>query len=317
MSTVNIVMASYNGEKYIREQIDSILASTYTDWSLTVFDDCSTDKTVSIVKEYASRFPERIFFYKSDVNKGSTRTFLEGLMKLYAHEEKSSSNKPSYFMFADQDDIWLKDKIEKTLDIMHANERKYGKDTPLLVYTDAVVVDKNLRFKKNSFHGMTHLNCKKNDLAHLMMENKCMGCTCMMNAPLVQLVEKIPDDIRLHDWWMVLLAATFGRVCSSSWQSMLYRQHGNNQVGSSSFSGYCSDRLHNPISQRNALKKNYLQANTLLKTYGVRIPADKRELIQKFCSIEGRGFFGRRILVIRKGFLKSGCVRNIGLLLII
>ena len=83
MSTVNIVMATYNGEKYIKEQIESILGASYTDWSLFIFDDRSTDSTMKIVKSFEEKYPERIQVYQNERNLGVTLNFLTGLKKVY------------------------------------------------------------------------------------------------------------------------------------------------------------------------------------------------------------------------------------------
>ncbi len=326
MSTVNIVMATYNGGTYLREQIDSILSSTYTDWSLSVFDDGSTDDTVNIAKEYACKFPERIFVYEAEENRGSTMNFLEGLKKMYRHsmtneasdgQKSFSSNRAKYFMFADQDDVWLKDKIEVTLTRMKLMEKKFGRNVPALCYTDAVVVDSNLHFMRKSFHSSSHLKTRKNDLPHLLMENKCMGCTMMMNAALVELLGEIPPQARFHDWWMVLIAATFGKVRAFDKQTLLYRQHGDNQVGSTGFLSYVVGRLRSIGRQREKLRQSFAQADALLELYSDRMTPEKRRLVREFAELQDYGFIKRRRLLIKNRYFKSGLIRNIGLFIII
>ncbi|MBP5159931.1 MAG: glycosyltransferase family 2 protein [Lachnospiraceae bacterium] len=326
MSTVNIAMATYNGSAYLREQLDSILSSTYTDWSLAIFDDMSTDDTVSIAREYAGKYPERIFVYEAAENKGSTVNFLEGLKKMYRHsmtneasEDRTSfsSNRAKYFMFADQDDVWLKDKIEITLQRMKSMEKKFGRDVPALCYTDAVVVDSNLHFMRKSFHSTSHLKTRKNDLAHLLMENKCMGCTMMMNAALVELLDEIPLQARYHDWWMVLLAAAFGKVRAFDEQTLLYRQHGDNQVGSTGFVSYIFSRLTSVRRQREKLRQSFAQAEALLELYGDRMDFEKRRIVREFARLDSYGFIRRRRLLLKNRYFKSGLLRNIGLFLII
>lgn len=327
MSTVNIVMATYNGGKYIREQLDSILNSTYTDWSLAVFDDNSDDNTVDIIEEYVKKYPERILLHRNNVNRGSTINFLNGIKMLCSHGEcggaledkgiRHSSNRAQYFMFADQDDVWLKDKIERTIGRVKQIEKKYGKAMPALVFTDAVVVDQDLQFKKSSFVAMSHLNVEKTDLTHLLMENKCMGCTMMMNRALAEKITEIPAGVRYHDWWVALIASAFGYISYLPEQSILYRQHGENQVGGESYAGYCTHRFASLRMQRNIIRATQRQASAFLDVYRGELNSVKLYQIQIFAEMSGKSWWTRRWQALKHGYLKTGLARNIGLMLCI
>lgn len=134
MSTVAVIMATYNGEKYVRRQIESILASSYDDFEIFIYDDGSTDNTVSIVSELEQLHPSRIHLQQNEVNLGVARNFLQAVAKAQA----------DYIMLCDQDDVWKPDKIEKTLKRIKAMEKRLGRDLPLAVFTDAIIVDENL-----------------------------------------------------------------------------------------------------------------------------------------------------------------------------
>lgn len=329
MSTVNIIMATYNGEKYISEQIESILASAYTDWSLFIFDDGSKDATVSIAREYERKFSERIRVYQNEHNLGLTMNFLNGLKQVYDQSEHvtcsaedfryqpSSSNHAQYYMFSDQDDVWHKDKILLTLERMRYMEKKYGKEKPQLVFTDANVVDEKLEKIYHSFFRSQCLVPYHSDLSHMLIENKCIGCTIMMNRSLVGNLKKIPEKARLHDWWVGLVASGLGHISYLPSQTISYRQHGNNVVGGTSFFEYATGRLRTLTEQRKKIQACVEQAEEFLNMYGDTLRASQREKLTAFVELSHANAFKKRYLILRYGFFKSGFLRNIGLLLII
>ncbi len=144
---VDILMAAYNGEKYISEQIDSILSQSYTNWRLYINDDCSTDRTAEIAKAYAEKYPDKIIFTKNSVNSGNAGNNFFNMIK------KSSAN---IIMTCDQDDIWLKDKVKRAVEILE------NKKEPVLLHTDLTVIDENknklnLLFFKMYFNAFTWL----------------------------------------------------------------------------------------------------------------------------------------------------------------
>ena len=105
MHSVNIILAAYNGSQYIKEQLDSLLNSNYRDFRVFVCDDCSTDNTREIVEQYVEAYPGKVFLTKNERNLGSTLSFLTNLKRI------SEATPSSYYMFCDQDDVWLSDKI--------------------------------------------------------------------------------------------------------------------------------------------------------------------------------------------------------------
>ena len=171
MEIVDIILGSYNGEQYIGEQIDSILKNSYTNWRLYVCDDGSKDKTGEIVKEYEQNYPGKIFWMPNEKNKGVVANFLDGAKQCTGE----------YIMFCDQDDFWLEEKIKMTLDFMKKTEQETKAGAPVVVFTNATVVNQTLDVKKGSFHELGHLDTEKLDLGHMLMENKMMGCTMMFN----------------------------------------------------------------------------------------------------------------------------------------
>lgn len=318
MDLINIILAAYNGKKYIKEQIQSIIDNDYTNIKVWVFDDGSTDGTDEIITEFEKEYPGRVIFYKNPENKGLTRNFLEGVLMVSKriHEECPNQNIKNYYMFSDQDDFWHKDKIKKTYQKTVSTEKKYGKNKPIAVYTDALVVDEHLNLINPSFHRSNKLDVTKTDFAHLLMENKLIGCTIMINQELVHMLgNKINEGIRFHDWWVALIAASFGHISYVKDATLSYRQHGNNIVGDQSFKKYVINRLLNLKSQSSSIDKNILQAKLFYKIYGDILGSKEKEIIKNFININTQNWLSKRITVLKYGYLKTGFIRNFGLLL--
>lgn len=318
MDQVNVILAAYNGKRYIKEQIESILNNDYPNVKLWVFDDGSTDGTDEIVKEYEKNYQGKVNFYKNPVNKGLTRNFLEGVLNVSdkVKDEKYVQHFKNYYMFCDQDDVWHKDKIKKTLYKMKSMDKKYGDSAPIAVYTDALVVDEHLNIINPSFHNSNKLDITKSDLAHLLMENKLIGCTIMFNQALVQkLGNTVSEGIRYHDWWVALIAASFGHIGYVKDATLSYRQHGGNIVGDQSFKKYVLNRLIHLRSQRQSIGKNIVQAELFYRTYKENLGSKEQEIVKSFININAQNWLFKRITVIKYGFLKTGFIRNLGLFL--
>lgn len=309
MSTVAILMATYNGEKYVGEQIDSILASSYQDFEIFIYDDGSKDNTMCILRNYESQYPSKLHAFQNENNLGVTINFLSAL----------SRTTMDYVMFCDQDDVWKPNKIGLALKRIRHMEAQIGKNMPLAVFTDASIADQNLNVINPSFFRSSHLNPKKTDLAHLLMENKLIGCTVMVNAALRKVLQSsnLPGRAKYHDWWIALIASSFGKIGFVNESTLLYRQHEGNVVGGAGFLAYFKNRIANLQSQKEAVKSLERQAGEFLSLYGDQLGEEKREIIRQFAELDQLNFITKRSMLIHQGFLKTGLVRNIGLLIII
>jgi glycosyltransferase involved in cell wall biosynthesis len=132
---VQVLLATYNGERFLREQIDSILAQTLPGVSILARDDGSNDSTPQILEDYGRRSPDRFRILPTVTPTGSARDNFLAL--LHASEAP-------YIAFADQDDVWLPQKLERQMNAMHGLEQRYGTSTPLLVFSDLRVVSDDL-----------------------------------------------------------------------------------------------------------------------------------------------------------------------------
>lgn len=309
MSTVAIVMATYNGEKYIREQIDSILSSTHQDFELFIYDDGSKDSTVSIINEYQTNSPSQIHVFQNEVNLGLTTNFLRALCRTSAN----------YVMFCDQDDFWKPTKIELTLKHMKQVEEQVGQHIPVAVFTDAFVADQDLAVIEESFFESTHLDPMMTDLPHLLMENKLIGCTVMINGELRRIIQEnpFPQKAKYHDWWVALIASSMGRLYFINESTLYYRQHSGNIVGGTGFLSYVKNRVSSLHKQREAVRSLCDQAGEFLNIYKALLSPEKLKMIRTFAELEEYGFIKKRMIILRNGYLKTGILRNIGLIIIV
>jgi glycosyltransferase involved in cell wall biosynthesis len=309
MSTVAVVMTTYNGEKYVGEQIESILNSSYQDFELFIYDDGSKDNTLSVLESYEQQYPDKLHVVQNKANLGVTNNFLQALCRTTM----------DYIMFCDQDDVWKSNKIAITLKRMRHMEAQIGKETPIAVFTDAYVTDKELEITKQSFFCSNHLNPKKTDLSHILMENKLIGCTVMVNSSLRRVMQNnsLPEKARYHDWWVALIASSMGKIGFVNESTILYRQHGGNVVGGSGFLKYFKNRLASLNRQKEALRAAYQQAEEFLAIYGDYLTEEKRNVISNFANLDRMGFIEKRRMILHFCYLKTGIIRNIGLFLII
>ncbi|MBP1568048.1 MAG: glycosyltransferase family 2 protein [Oscillospiraceae bacterium] len=304
---INIVLSSYNGEKYIEEQIESIFDSEYQEFRLFVFDDCSTDNTAGIVKELAGQYRDRLFLIENASNKGFCRNFLEGLMYT------ARSMPADYYAFCDQDDVWLENRLTVCMKRMKELEHQYSEDVPLLLFTDAVLTDGDLDSLGTTFFKAGRRNTRNMSFGRLLMENRCPGCTSFMNAALVEMLRGFDVRIRYHDWWVTLIAAAFGHVDCIDIPTILYRQHGSNEVGQSDFGSYVKSRSHNAVDTRKRLRQTIAQASAFYRFFGRRLSQENKRILREFIAIGTAKGFEKRRLILKNGFYKSGILRNLGL----
>lgn len=307
MSRICILLATYNGEKYLKQQLDSLFDQTCEDFQILARDDGSTDATVDILRSH------NVFLLEGGENVGAKRSF--GFLLEYALQKTDAQ----YFMFCDQDDIWLSDKIEKTIKKMLEIESGDFKKSAL-VHTDLRVVDERLDEIASSFWRYEHIDPAKNTLNRLLMQNTITGCTTMINRSLASLALPIPKECIMHDWWIGLVASACGKISYLSEPTIKYRQHKGNDTGAKKFDYkniikkafglFFSKELY--IKH---LDKNILQAKQFLEVYGAILPEKDKSIFENFISISAKSFLVKRKTILKYKFLKNGNVRNIGLFL--
>lgn len=215
---VEVLLATFNGEKFIAHQLDSLFQQTYSNFNILVRDDGSSDNTVSILEKYAAQFPGKIQFIKDEKkNVGATQNFAILL-------EQSTAD---YIFFCDQDDIWMKDKIELSLKKITALEQGNSR-IPCMVYADMKSIDEHGEVISESVWKQLHLHPRFFTLNRLLVQNIPHGCTMVINKAMKALTLPIPSEAILHDHWIALLSVISGRYEAIEQPLVLLRDHAQN-----------------------------------------------------------------------------------------
>lgn len=222
---IDILMSTYNGERFLSEQIDSILSQDHAEFRLHVRDDGSSDGTVEILNHYAAR-DERMILVIDDLgNLGAPASFFELIR----------GSDAALMMLADQDDVWIADKISRTLSRMQELADLYGVGRPLAVFTDLRVVDENLKIVADSFWAYQRLDPEISaDWRSLLAQNVVTGCTLMFNAAARKVVLPFELPGMMHDHWIAAKVAKSGHIGYVAEPTVLYRQHDQNVEGARS-----------------------------------------------------------------------------------
>ncbi|MBQ7039944.1 MAG: glycosyltransferase family 2 protein [Clostridia bacterium] len=301
---IEILLATYNGASYLKEQLDSIFAQTFQNFKVIARDDGSTDNTIEILEQYKQKFPEKLIYYKNEVPTGNAKDNFFLLMQDAAAD---------FVCFCDQDDVWLPEKLEVTYRKMQTLDMS----KPALVHTDLKVVDKDLNILHNSFFRMQHFHTvDKTPLNRILAQNVVTGCTVMINKPLLELaVSSNNNGIIMHDWWLGILASAFGSVSAVKQPTMLYRQHGSNSLGARSF--WKSFRIFNDKKASGmALDRTFLQAGAFKDTFCDKLSNEIINPITEFSNIKSYPCKYKRLKIILKNrFLKQSVIRKLAQLI--
>jgi glycosyltransferase involved in cell wall biosynthesis len=220
---IDILLSTYNGEFFLADLLDSLLQQSNQDWRLVIRDDQSTDNTLKLIKKYGQSFGDRIIVIADEAGHlGPSLSF--GKLLEYS--------KAPYVMLCDQDDIWLTDKIESSLKKMSILEEKFGPQMPSLVFMNSSLInEQGCMMVEDAWKYMGIQPEVGQHLKNVILRNIFMGHAMMMNRSLVELALPIPAEALMHDWWIGLVASSFGRIDYIPKPGVLYRQHPNNVLG--------------------------------------------------------------------------------------
>lgn len=283
---IDIILATYNGEKFLRQQLESIINSDKYDElvnSVIVTDDNSTDSTRHIVSEYLNYKVKLIT--NIDIS-GVCGNFLNGLK--YSSAE--------YVMFCDQDDIWLSSKIVDSYRCIKDLESSKGKDYPLVCFCDLEITDESLVKLEDSFINYHHIKLPyRLEFNKLVLNNVAPGCSSIINKKMVDYVLKGKKHIQkwiMHDWWIMLIASRLGYISFIPSTLIQYRQHTGNVVG------YKKNSLINKIIK---IKDTWLDYNQSLRARVIQYNAlmdfinsnsiEKKPMNLECCKLERDVFF--------------------------
>ncbi|HEM5175349.1 TPA: glycosyltransferase family 2 protein [Streptococcus suis] len=287
---VNILMSTYNGQQFLAEQIRSIQEQTYTDWTLFIRDDGSSDNTKEILKDF-ERQDSRVHLIDSD--KSDNLGVIKSFHKLVNHD------RADYYFFSDQDDVWLPNKLELSLN----EAQNYPANLPLMVYMDLKVVNQDLEImtesmvKSQSHHANT-------ELVQELTENTVTGGVAMINHTLAEMWQ-VTEDILMHDWYLALLASAFGNLVFIDQPGELYRQHSDNVLGARTLSKRFKKWIRPHILFAvywDLIKNSQKQARHLLQ---MPLSQSNRELIEAFVTIMDKPMLERFRILRKYGLRKN------------
>jgi len=283
MAKVQVLLSTYNGSKYLSEQIESVLKQSYHKVKLLVRDDGSTDRTGDILKYYHEHYPSKVQVIWGN-NIGIVNSFLE----LLNHADQECD----FFCFCDQDDVWLPDKIERALDKLSGFDH-----IPAMVCASTHVTDESLQ----PLNIWPKPPAREPAFYNAMIQNIAVGATVTLNKKARELIVGKPicsENIQMHDWWAYLCVSAFGKVIFDSQPSILYRQHGNNSVGGETTFFKMLIRKWNSFKRNKGKFLLRKQAAEFNRIYGEFLEEDKRTQLLLF--LKERETFWDRIAYLQK-----------------
>lgn len=292
---VVILLSTYNGKRFVKQQLDSIYKQSYPNIEILVRDDASTDATQELLEKEQEL--GRIKFIEGDINLGVTASFFD----LLGHAERSEAD---YVAFCDQDDIWLPNKIERAV-----SKLSTFSDCPALYCSQLEIVDEQL----NSI-GFSILP-RKIGFGNALVENVAVGCTMVLNRKALDLLckQNLPD-VYIHDWWCYLTISCFGQIVFDHQPLIKYRQHNDNAIGAANNSLVILKRKFSRLLSGKMWISE--QAKIYYSLFSDRLSPDDRTLLELLIKAK-TSFLHRLILVCSKNIWRQKIIDNIILRIVI
>jgi glycosyltransferase involved in cell wall biosynthesis len=312
---IAILLATYNGEKYLAAQIESILSQDYTDWVLYISDDCSTDGTIEIIDIYCSKYPEKIFCINKVKRFGNPRdNFFYLLIKVNA----------DVFFLSDQDDVWAIDKISTFIRVYNDISTE-EKQKPLLIHSNLEIVNADLKQISPSFFKYQNINYRKNKINTLLVQNIVHGCAILINNELKSRLrlENLDEDnkkkIEMHDWYFALIAAEFGTIKYINKTLVKYRQHQYNNVGTRKM--YTIKRIKKSLmdikNNKSSIKRGISFASVMINIYEEALSLNTYKILNEMINLDNQNKFNKIRFLVKNGMLQHGFIRIIKQLLFV
>ena len=295
---ITILLATYNGAKFLAEQLQSFAAQTHTNWSLLISDDGSTDVTLEIIQGFITKNPG----YKIEFIKGPRTGATANFLSLLCHPKAAGP----YFALSDQDDIWFPDKLERALTALKAADP----DQPALYGARTVVVDKDM-----TQTGVSPLFQRPPSFQNALVQNIMGGNTMVMNAPAQRRIAQAgPDvDVTSHDWWLYqLITGTGGTVLYDPEPALYYRQHEANVIGSNSSKSAKLRRIQLLFKRRFA-QWNEQNSKTLTQ-HAAHLTPENQHTLQEFVQLRALRGLKAALMYRKSGIHRQGALGNIALI---
>ncbi|GAB4295959.1 MAG: hypothetical protein Kow0096_13110 [Thiohalomonadaceae bacterium] len=309
--TIDILLSTYNGSRYIHDFYKSIVVQRRAGMNLVVRDDGSSDGTVDFLRQAVAEYSDASLLDTGD-NVGVTMSFsrLLGL------------SRADYCFFADQDDVWHKDKVDLFMAAMVRLEDMHGKDVPLMVFSDLRVVDENLEELCDSLWRFQGLNPSEDaSFNRLLLQPMVTGCAVMFNRKARDLAYPIPSEALMHDWWLSLVVSGLGYFSLINEPTVDYRQHSANEVGARDKPSAGKITQLFSLEYINRFRADIHRCIRQARVYGERFadrlsPRD-RQALSCLTALEDINWFERRRCLLRNRVMRSGLLRNMVMFLLV
>lgn len=219
--SIEVVLPTFNGAAYLEQQVASIDAQTLRPLRLLIRDDGSSDGTLELLERLEERYGPWLVRLPTDRNLGCSANVNRLLEATTA----------AYVALADQDDVWLPHKLERSWAVLRHGEARLGEHVALLVHSDLTLVDSCGASLGCTYLQRQRLDPQRTDPVDLALTNVVTGCSALMNRALLERALPIPREALMHDWWLALVASLLGEICFLAEPTVLYRQHGSNVLG--------------------------------------------------------------------------------------
>lgn len=303
---VSILLAAYNGAQYLPELIASLQAQEERDFRVLWQDDGSLDGTPGMLDAVTVLDPR----FRPGAQQGQRLGPAGNFLSLMRQDDAPHT------ALCDQDDVWQPDKLSRCLAAMQEAERRFGADTPLLVHHDCRLVDAEGYLLHPSFFKHQGWDPAVSTLPRLLVQNNVTGCTCLMNAALRRLVAEHAqaEQLFMHDWFIALTAAAFGRIVFVNEPLVDYRQHGANVLGASQTGlirrGLAA--LRAPKRAKERIRLTWRQAHAFREAYGDALPQKAAAIIDRYLAIEEMPKL-RRVRALQAGrYLMQSRITRLG-----
>lgn len=289
---VQVLLSTYNGTAYLREQMDSLLRQDYPNLYVLVRDDGSTDGTQALLEEYAASHQVRVVLGQ---NKGVVGSFFD----LLSHVDGDTE----YVAFCDQDDVWLPGKVSRAVSRL---QQEVPADIPGLYCGQYTVVDRDL-----TVIGSSPVAVRGPSFANALVQNIAPGCSMVLNRPAWQLLVRYPPGpaVPVHDWWTYLVVSALGQVVYDTESFLLYRQHGGNAIGEATgLIHKWSRRLRRFLTQPNPVITE--QAREFQRLYGHLLSPERAAVLNEFLH-HGTGIWDRLRYAMRSPLYRQSHVDDL------
>lgn len=300
--SLSVVLCTYNGTRYIEEQLESILSQSLTPDEIVVSDDGSSDDVLEVIDSRLAGGSVAYSVLKNKFTIGPALNFSQAI----------NQAKGEYIAMSDQDDVWGCLKLESLMSLMHCLEADVGCETPILVFSDATIVDSHLNVLHSSFQSYHGFDLSRVSLASLLVENISPGCCMLVNKALAELAMPLPEDALMHDGWLMLVAKAFGKIGYVDQPLVKYRQHDRNAVGASRKLGALKI-LRSIAASKRVIIGYQSQARAFLTVFGGRLSPQDFKLMSQFSLLSEKNFWARKVFCLKNKIKKQSPVKNIAL----